>query len=311
MGLFSKLKEGLTKTRDNIVSGIDNIFNGFSSIDDDFYEELEETLIMGDIGVRATDEIIEDLKAKVKENKIKDPNYCKQLLIDTIKEKMNLGPNAYEFENTKSIVMLIGVNGVGKTTSVGKLAGHLKEQNKKVVLAAADTFRAAAIEQLTEWANRVGADIIAQNEGSDPAAVIYDSIAAAKARHADVLLCDTAGRLQNKKNLMEELRKIDRVIEREYADAYRENLIVLDATTGQNALSQLREFNDVTNITGIILTKMDGTAKGGIAVAIQAEFGIPVKYIGVGEQVKDLQKFDSDTFVNALFDTSDNEEDDD
>ena len=288
MGLFSKLKEGLTKTRDNIVSGIDNIFNGFSSIDDDFYEELEETLIMGDIGVRATDEIIEDLKAKVKENKIKDPKDCKQLLIDTIKEKMNLGPNAYEFENTKSIVMLIGVNGVGKTTSVGKLAGHLKEQNKKVVLAAADTFRAAAIEQLTEWANRVGADIIAQNEGSDPAAVIYDSIAAAKARHADVLLCDTAGRLQNKKNL-----------------------IVLDATTGQNALSQLREFNDVTNITGIILTKMDGTAKGGIAVAIQAEFGIPVKYIGVGEQVKDLQKFDSDTFVNALFDTSDNEEDDD
>lgn len=311
MGLFSKLKEGLTKTRDNIVSGIDNIFNGFSSIDDDFYEELEETLIMGDIGVRATDEIIEDLKAKVKENKIKDPKDCKRLLIDTIKEKMNLGPNAYEFENTKSIVMLIGVNGVGKTTSVGKLAGHLKEQNKKVVLAAADTFRAAAIEQLTEWANRVGADIIAQNEGSDPAAVIYDSIAAAKARHADVLLCDTAGRLQNKKNLMEELRKIDRVIEREYADAYRENLIVLDATTGQNALSQLREFNDVTNITGIILTKMDGTAKGGIAVAIQAEFGIPVKYIGVGEQVKDLQKFDSDTFVNALFDTSDNEEDDD
>lgn len=311
MGLFSKLKEGLTKTRDNIVSGIDNIFNGFSSIDDDFYEELEETLIMGDIGVRATDEIIEDLKAKVKENKIKDPKDCKQLLIDTIQEKMNLGPNAYEFENTKSIVMLIGVNGVGKTTSVGKLAGHLKEQNKKVVLAAADTFRAAAIEQLTEWANRVGADIIAQNEGSDPAAVIYDSIAAAKARHADVLLCDTAGRLQNKKNLMEELRKIDRVIEREYADAYRENLIVLDATTGQNAISQLREFNDVTNITGIILTKMDGTAKGGIAVAIQAEFGIPVKYIGVGEQVKDLQKFDSDTFVNALFDTSDNEEDDD
>ena len=302
---------GIIIARDNIVSGIDNIFNGFSSIDDDFYEELEETLIMGDIGVRATDEIIEDLKAKVKENKIKDPKDCKQLLIDTIKEKMNLGPNAYEFENTKSIVMLIGVNGVGKTTSVGKLAGHLKEQNKKVVLAAADTFRAAAIEQLTEWANRVGADIIAQNEGSDPAAVIYDSIAAAKARHADVLLCDTAGRLQNKKNLMEELRKIDRVIEREYADAYRENLIVLDATTGQNALSQLREFNDVTNITGIILTKMDGTAKGGIAVAIQAEFGIPVKYIGVGEQVKDLQKFDSDTFVNALFDTSDNEDDDD
>ena len=289
MGFFSKLKEGLTKTRDNIVSGIDSVFSGFSSIDDDFYDELEETLIMGDIGVVATEEILDDLKNKVKENKIK---------------------NAYEFENRKSIVMLIGVNGVGKTTSVGKLAGLLKAQNKKVIMAAADTFRAAAIEQLTEWSNRTGADIIAQSEGSDPAAVIYDSIAACKARKADVLLCDTAGRLQNKKNLMEELRKIDRVIEREYSDAYRENLIVLDATTGQNALSQLREFNDVTNITGIILTKMDGTAKGGIAVAIQAEFGIPVKYIGVGEKVEDLQKFDSDTFVNALFDVDNGSDED-
>ncbi len=262
MGFFSKLKEGLTKTRDNIVSGIDSVFSGFSSIDDDFYDELEESLIMGDIGVVATEEILDDLKAKVKENKIKNPADCKQLLIDSIKEKMDLGENAYEFENRQSIVMLIGVNGVGKTTSVGKLAGLLKAQNKKVIMAAADTFRAAAIEQLTEWSNRTGADIIAQSEGSDPAAVIYDSIAACKARKADVLLCDTAGRLQNKKNLMEELRKIDRVIEREYSDAYRENLIVLDATTGQNALSQLREFNDVTNITGIILTKMDGTAKG-------------------------------------------------
>ena len=287
MGLFSKLKEGLTKTRNNIVASIDSIFSGFSSIDDEFYEELEETLIMGDIGVRATEDIIENLKEKVKENKIKNPTDCKQLLIDTIKEKMNLGENAYEFENRKSIVMLIGVNGVGKTTSVGKLAGHLRAQNKKVLMAAADTFRAAAIEQLTEWSNRTGTDIIAQSEGSDPAAVIYDSIAAAKARNVDVLLCDTAGRLHNKKNLMEELRKIDRIIEREYSDAYRENLIVLDATTGQNALSQLKEFNDVTNITGIILTKMDGTAKGGIAVAIQAEMGIPVKYIGVGEHVED------------------------
>ena len=310
MGFFSKLKEGLTKTRDNIVSGIDSVFSGFSSIDDDFYDELEETLIMGDIGVVATEEILDDLKAKVKENKIKNPADCKQLLIDSIKEKMNLGENAYEFENRKSIVMLIGVNGVGKTTSVGKLAGLLKAQNKKVIMAAADTFRAAAIEQLTEWSNRTGADIIAQSEGSDPAAVIYDSIAACKARKADVLLCDTAGRLQNKKNLMEELRKIDRVIEREYSEAYRENLIVLDATTGQNALSQLREFNDVTNITGIILTKMDGTAKGGIAVAIQAEFGIPVKYIGVGEKVEDLQKFDSDTFVNSLFDVDNGSDED-
>ena len=292
MGFFSKLKEGLTKTRDNIVSGIDSVFSGFSSIDDDFYDELEETLIMGDIGVVATEEILDDLKNKVKENKIKNPADCKQLLIDSIKEKMNLGENAYEFENRQSIVMLIGVNGVGKTTSVGKLAGLLKAQNKKVIMAAADTFRAAAIEQLTEWSNRTGADIIAQSEGSDPAAVIYDSIAACKARKADVLLCDTAGRLQNKKNLMEELRKIDRVIEREYSDAYRENLIVLDATTG------------------IILTKMDGTAKGGIAVAIQAEFGIPVKYIGVGEKVEDLQKFDSDTFVNALFDVDNGSDED-
>ncbi len=308
MGLFTNLKNGLSKTRDNIVSGFNNIFTGFSSIDDDFYEELEETMIMGDIGVMATEEIIEDLKEKVKENKIKDPSMCKQLLIDSIKEKMNLGPNAYDFENQKSIVMVIGVNGVGKTTSVGKMAGLLKAKGKKVVLSAADTFRAAAIEQLTEWANRTGTDIIAQSEGSDPAAVIYDSIAAAKARNADVLICDTAGRLHNKKNLMEELRKIDRIIEREYSDAYRENLIVLDATTGQNALSQLKEFNDVTDITGIILTKMDGTAKGGIAVAIQAEMGIPVKYIGVGEHIEDLQKFDSDTFVNALFDVDVNED---
>lgn len=303
-GFFSKLKEGLSKTRNNIVSGIDSIFSAFTTIDDDFYEELEETLIMGDIGVNATMDIIEDLKQKVKEAKIKDPMECKALLIQSIKERMDLGENAYDFENQKSIVMLIGVNGVGKTTSVGKLAGHLKAQNKKVIVAAADTFRAAAIEQLTEWANRTNSEIIAQSEGSDPAAVIFDAIAAAKARKADVLLCDTAGRLHNKKNLMEELRKIDRVIEREYSDAYRENLIVLDGTTGQNALSQLKEFKEVTNITGIILTKMDGTAKGGIAIAIQAEYGIPVKYIGVGEKVEDLQKFDSNEFVNALFDIS-------
>ena len=302
MGLFTNLKNGLSKTRDNIVSGFNNIFNSFLSIDDDFYDELEETMIMGDIGVSATEAIIDDLKEKVRENRIKEPAECKQLLIDSIKEKMNLGDNAYDFENKKSIVMLIGVNGVGKTTSAGKLAGLLKSKGKKVILSAADTFRAAAIEQLTEWANRTGTDIISQSEGSDPAAVIDDSIAAAKARNADVLICDTAGRLHNKKNLMEELRKIDRIIEREYSDAYRENLIVLDATTGQNALSQLKEFNDVTDITGIILTKMDGTAKGGIAVAIQAEMGIPVKYIGVGEHIEDLMKFDSDTFVNALFD---------
>ena len=302
MGFFSKLKEGLTKTRDNIVSGIDSVFSGFSSIDDDFYDELEETLIMGDIGVVATEEILDDLKNKVKENKIKNPADCKQLLIDSIKEKMNLGENAYEFENRQSIVMLIGVNGVGKTTSVGKLAGLLKAQNKKVIMAAADTFRAAAIEQLTEWSNRTGADIIAQSEGSDPAAVIYDSIAACKARKADVLLCDTAGRLQNKKNLMEELRKIYRILEKEYPEAYLETLVVLDGTTGQNALVQARQFAEVANVTGIILTKLDGTAKGGIAVAIQSELDIPVKYIGVGESIDDLQKFDANSFVDALFD---------
>ncbi|SEW40757.1 fused signal recognition particle receptor [[Clostridium] fimetarium] len=306
-GFFTKLKEGLSKTRNNIVSGIDNIFSAFTTIDDDFYEELEETLIMGDLGVHATMAIIQDLKEKVKTNKIKDPKECKSLLIESIKERMDLGENAYEFENQKSIVMLIGVNGVGKTTSVGKLAGLLKSQNKKVLMAAADTFRAAAIEQLTEWAHRTNSEIIAQHEGSDPAAVIFDAIAAAKARKTDVLICDTAGRLHNKKNLMAELGKIDRVIEREYSDAYRENLIVLDGTTGQNALSQLKEFKEVTNITGIILTKMDGTAKGGIAIAIQAEYGIPVKYIGVGEKVEDLQKFNSNDFVNALFDASNEE----
>ena len=301
-GFFKKLVSGLTKTRDNIVHGIDNVFSGFSKIDDDFYEELEETLIMGDLGVNTTEEIIENLKEKVKENHIKNPEECKELLINTIKEQMDLGENAYEFENRKSIILVIGVNGVGKTTSIGKLAAQLKAQGTKVVLAAADTFRAAAIEQLTEWANRSGVDIISQSEGSDPAAVIYDAISAGRARNADVIICDTAGRLHNKKNLMEELKKINRIIDKEMPEAYRENLIVLDGTTGQNALSQLREFKEAADVTGIILTKMDGTAKGGIAVAIQAEYGIPVKYIGVGEHIDDLQKFNSQDFVNALFD---------
>lgn len=303
-GFFKKLVSGLTKTRDNIVSGIDSVFSGFSKIDDDFYEEIEEILIMGDIGVSTTTKIIDDLKQRVKENKIKDPAECKELLINSIKDQMRLGENAYDFETRKSIVLVIGVNGVGKTTSVGKLSGQLKSQGKKVVMAAADTFRAAAIEQLTEWSNRACVDIIAQQEGSDPAAVIYDAIAASKSRKADVLICDTAGRLHNKKNLMEELKKIDRIIEKEYSDAYRENLVVLDGTTGQNALVQAKQFMECTDITGIILTKMDGTAKGGIAIAIQAELGIPVKYIGIGEQIDDLQKFDADQFVDALFDTN-------
>ena len=300
-GFFGRLVEGLTKTRNNIVSGIDSIFSGFSAIDDDFYEEIEETLIMGDIGIQTTMSIVEDLRRKVKELHIKEPEECKELLINSIKAQMDLGENAYEFEHKKSVVLVIGVNGVGKTTSVGKLAGQLKDQGRKVILAAAATFRAAAIEQLTEWSNRAGVEIIAQQEGSDPAAVIYDAVAAAKSRHADVLICDTAGRLHNKKNLMEELRKINRIIDKEYADAYRETLVVLDGTTGQNALAQARQFMEVADITGIILTKLDGTAKGGIAVAIQSELGLPVKYIGIGEKIDDLQKFNADDFVNALF----------
>ncbi|MDF2611881.1 MAG: ftsY [Lachnospiraceae bacterium] len=300
-GFFSKLVQGLSKTRNSIAHGIDSIFSGFSSIDDDFYEELEEILIMADLGINTTTAIVENLRKKVKENKIKDPAECRQLLINSMKEQMQLEETAYEFENRKSVVLLIGVNGVGKTTSVGKLAGQMKDQGKKVMVAAADTFRAAAIEQLTEWAHRANVDIIAQKEGSDPAAVIYDAVTAAKARNVDVLLCDTAGRLHNKKNLMEELKKIDRVIEREYPEAYRETLVVLDGTTGQNALAQAKEFNEVADITGIVLTKLDGTAKGGIAIAIQSELGIPVKYIGIGEKIDDLQKFNAEDFVNALF----------
>ena len=301
-GFFSRLVEGLSKTRSNIVEGIDSIFSGFSKIDEDFYEEIEEILIMGDIGINATTAIIEDLREKVKEQKIKEPSECKELLINSIKEQMDVGETAYEFENKTSVVLVIGVNGVGKTTSVGKLAGKLRDQGKKVILAAADTFRAAAGEQLGEWAKRAGVEMIGGQEGADPAAIIYDAVAAAKSRKADVLLCDTAGRLHNKKNLMEELKKIDRILTKEFPEAFRETLVVLDGTTGQNALAQARQFKEVADITGIILTKLDGTAKGGIAVAIQSELGIPVKYIGVGESIDDLQKFNSDEFVNALFD---------
>ena len=307
-GFFGRLVEGLTKTRDNIVSGIDSIFSGFSAIDDDFYEEIEETLIMGDLGIQTTMAIVEDLRKKVKEQHIKNPSECKEVLIESIKKQMDLGENAYEFEHRRSVVLVIGVNGVGKTTSVGKLAGQLKDQGKNVVLAAADTFRAAAIEQLTEWASRAGVDIISGCEGADPASVVYDAVCAAKARNADVLLCDTAGRLHNKKNLMEELRKINRIIDKEYPGAYRETLVVLDSTTGQNALSQAKQFGEVADITGIVLTKMDGTAKGGIAVAIQSKLNIPLKYIGVGETIDDLQKFNADEFVDALFQKEDEKE---
>ncbi len=304
LGFFGRLKAGLAKTRNNIVHGIDNVFSGFSNIDEDFYEELEEILIMGDIGVSATNKIIERLKQQVKEQHIKEPSECKHLLIENIKEQMRVESTAYDFETEQSVVLVIGVNGVGKTTSVGKLAGKLKDQGRKVLMAAADTFRAAAIEQLEEWSHRAGVDIISGSEGADPASVIFDAVNAAKARHVDVLLCDTAGRLHNKKNLMEELKKINRIIDREFPGVHRENLVVLDGTTGQNALNQAREFAQVADLTGIILTKLDGTAKGGIAVAIQSELQIPVKYIGVGESIEDLQKFDADQFVNALFDVA-------
>ena len=298
---FEKLVSGLTKTRNNIVSGLNSIFTGFSNIDDDFYEELEETLIMSDIGVNTTEEILDTLKEQVKELKIKEPMECKDLLIKNIEEQMDIGKNAYDFENQRSVILMIGVNGVGKTTSIGKLASQFKKNNKKVVLAAADTFRAAATEQLKEWADRAGVDIVSGKEGSDPGSVLFDAISSAKNKGADILLCDTAGRLHNKKNLMEELKKLDRIIEKEYGGCHRENFIVLDATTGQNALVQAKQFKECADITGVILTKMDGTAKGGIAIAIQAELGIPVKYIGVGEQIDDLQKFDAYDFVEALF----------
>ena len=300
-GFFKRLLAGLTKTRDNFVKNMDYIFRGFTNIDDEFYEELEEILIMGDIGVTTTENILEDLKRKVKEQKIKEPVACKELLIESIRQQMDIGEAAYEFENRTSVVLVVGVNGVGKTTTIGKLAAKLRAQNKKVLLAAADTFRAAAGEQLKEWANRSQVDMIGGQDGSDPASVVYDAVSAAKARGTDVLLIDTAGRLHNKKNLMEELRKINNIVDRELPEAYRETLVVLDGTTGQNALNQAKEFSEVTELSGIVLTKLDGTAKGGIAVAIQAELGIPVKYIGVGETIDDLEKFNAEEFVNALF----------
>ncbi len=303
-GFFARLKAGLAKTRDNIVKGIDSVFSGYSDIDDDFYEELEEILIMGDMGVSATTRIIDRLKEQVEERHLKQPSQCKQLLVESIREQMRVDETAYDFEKRQSVIMVIGVNGVGKTTTVGKLAGKLKDNGRKVLIAAADTFRAAAGDQLAEWARRADVPMIGGKEGADPASVVFDAVNAARARNVDVLLIDTAGRLHNKKNLMEELRKMNRIIDREFPDAHRENLIVLDGTTGQNALLQAREFGDVADLTGIVLTKMDGTAKGGIAVAIQSELNVPVKYIGVGETIEDLQKFDPDEFVNALFDVT-------
>lgn len=300
-GFFSRLVSGLTKTRNSINASFDNLFKGFSSIDDDFYDELEETLIMADLGLDTTERIIDDLKAMVKKNHIKEVEECRELVINIIKEQMLVEDSAYDFENQKTVMLIIGVNGVGKTTSIGKLAAQYKNRGKRVMMCAADTFRAAAIDQLKTWANRAGVEIIAQNEGSDPAAVTFDAVKAAAARDVDILLVDTAGRLHNKKNLMDELAKMKRIIEKEYSDAHLETLIVLDGSTGQNALEQARQFSTVTQIDGIILTKLDGTAKGGIAIAIQSELNVPVKYIGVGEQINDLQKFNPETYVNALF----------
>ena len=301
MGFFDKLKEGLKKTRANFTDSMDQIFNSYERVDEDFYEELEETMIMGDIGVKTTQDLLDHLREEVRAERIKYAADCRQELILGIRNRMKQGKDAYDFEKGPAVVLVIGVNGVGKTTSIGKLAANYKKQGKRVLIASADTFRAAANEQLTEWARRAGVDIIGGAEGSDPASVVYDAVQAAKARKIDILLCDTAGRLHNRKNLMNELAKIDRIITREFPECYRENWVVLDAATGQNAVSQAREFASVTNLTGIILTKMDGTAKGGIAIAVQSEVGVPVKFIGVGEKIEDLQRFNPDEYVDALF----------
>jgi fused signal recognition particle receptor len=301
MGFFSKLKEGLNKTRDNLIGGVEDVLKSFKSIDEDFYEELEEALIMADLGVNTAMKVVEDLREKVKENKLKDATEVKELLKEELKAIMITDASAYDFVDQKTVLLVIGVNGVGKTTSIGKLANQYKQSGKTVMLAAADTFRAAAIDQLKEWAGRADVPIIAQGENSDPAAVIFDAVQSAKAKDIDILICDTAGRLHNKKNLMNELNKIYRVIEREYPEAHKEVILVLDSTTGQNAVQQAKLFKETADITGVILTKLDGTAKGGIAIAIQSELNLPVKYIGVGEGIDDMRPFSAHDFIEALF----------
>lgn len=300
LGLFSKIKDGLKKTRDKVVNQIDTMLKTFTKIDEELFEELEELLVMGDVGVNTATKITDELRKRVKKEGVTDPNEVHRLLRE-ITADMLRGGEELNISTKPSIILVIGVNGVGKTTTIGKLANHLRLQGKRVVLAAADTFRAAAIDQLEIWADRAKCDIVKQKEGSDPAAVVYDAISAAKARGADVIIADTAGRLHNKKHLMEELGKISRIIDRELPDADKEFLIVLDATTGQNAVNQAREFKNSADITGIVLTKLDGTAKGGIVLSIKEELGVPVKYIGVGEQMDDLQPFDADDFAKALF----------
>lgn len=300
MGIFSKIKEGLKKTRTGIFGKINSVLNSFTKIDEELFEEIEEILIMGDVGVKTAEYICNELRAKVKKEGIKDPNEIQGLLNSIISDILSGGQNLNI--NTKpSVILVIGVNGVGKTTTIGKMAAELQKQGKKVILAAADTFRAAAIDQLVIWADRAKVDIVKQNEGSDPAAVVFDAISAAKSRNADVIICDTAGRLHNKKNLMSELEKIKRIIDRELPDADKEVLLVLDATTGQNAVNQAREFKNIAGITGIVLTKLDGTARGGVVLAIKNDLDVPVKYIGVGEGIDDLQPFNPDEFTEALF----------
>ncbi|MBQ4137587.1 MAG: signal recognition particle-docking protein FtsY [Clostridia bacterium] len=301
MGFFDKLKSGLAKTKESVFGQVNELFKSFVKVDEDLLEELEELLIMADVGVASAEEIIEKLRDKIRENRIDDSEEAKAALREILKEMIG-EYKPLELENKPAVILVIGVNGVGKTTSIAKIANNLKSQNKKVLLCAADTFRAAAIDQLTVWADRVGVDIISHAEGSDPAAVVYDAAIAAKKRGVDVLIIDTAGRLHNKKNLMDELAKINRVVDRELVGVSRETLLVLDATTGQNAVNQAKEFKNAADITGLVLTKLDGTAKGGIVFSIKKELDIPVKYIGVGESADDMQPFSSEDFVKALFD---------
>ena len=300
MGLFSKIKEGVKKTRESFSASLDNMLGSYTEIDESLFEQLEELLVMADTGVPTAERICEEVQKRVKAQRGTDPTQIFEMLRETVAE-MIAGDEELHVRTKPSIILVIGVNGVGKTTTIGKIASRLRQERKKVLLAAADTFRAAAIEQLEVWAERSGSEIVKHPEGSDPASVVYDAIAAAKSRGTDVVICDTAGRLHNKKNLMDELAKINRIIDRELPDADKEVLLVLDATTGQNAVNQAREFQNVANLTGIVLTKLDGTARGGVVLAIREELKLPVKFIGVGEQVDDLQPFDAKAFSEALF----------
>ena len=309
VGFWARLKNGLKKTSKNIVYGIDTVFGAYDDLNDDFFDDLEEQLILADVGVYTAEEVLDDLRDMIKDERIRNTEDCRKALARLIASKMEVDDHAYDYESGPAVILVIGVNGVGKTTFCGKYASQLKKSGKRVLLAAADTFRAAATEQLVMWGERAGVDVITGQEGSDPASVVFDALHAAKARHADILICDTAGRLNNKKNLMNELDKIDRVISRELPDYKRENLIVLDATTGSNALSQAKDFKEVSDITGIVITKMDGTAKGGVAVAIINELKVPVKYIGVGESIEDLLRFDPEAFASAMFDADVSQED--